>query len=295
MNILDARQDYIPALLFGADTVDAVTRPGHGEHGVSRLRDPLHQELDRVRHNWDWCDNPMDVDLVATGALRAVTQYCALRRASALILPGQAPLLLWPAADLRLAALAEALEFAGHCAEQAWRHSLDEPLRHWWRDRLATLLAPVAAGENTRALADRVQRALVLCDRYRVLRHEIFRSRHSVRPGEADWLSPEPDLVVKAPFDGYAHGDRPEFLLRLLPAPAGVRAVADFAVANGTIRAQTYRITVSEVDIGVPAELIGDANCLIELRSALLAAGVAVPPGPPMPDGPCPHHRDRGR
>nr|WP_152332319.1 hypothetical protein [Micromonospora purpureochromogenes] len=161
MDVSSAPTRYAEALLFAAEVVDAATRPPHGDHGEEVLRDPYAREMLRHQRDWSWCDSRQDVDLAASGALRATVEYVARRHATALPdYTGRAGE-HWPDVDDRLARLASALRFAAEAAEQAWPHRLQQVLAPWVRQRLAALLTITGRAEGLGSLDARVRRAVM--------------------------------------------------------------------------------------------------------------------------------------
>jgi hypothetical protein len=240
MNVTSAETEYAAALLFAAEVTDAATRPGYGHHGEERLRDPYARELLGRQGSWALCDSRQDVDMAAAGPLEATVGYLARRAALAPWSLAGRPHELWPDLEARLGALAEALEFAATCAEEARPHLLGAALKAWLRHRLAELLRAPAPGASLGGFEARVRRAVTVTHRYRIVRYELFGDRHWQGRPEAPWWCPDLDLAARSPFQGHATGEMPAYLLRL----AGTAGELTVATRPGE-PARTYTFTVS--------------------------------------------------
>lgn len=216
MDVLSAPTRYADALVFAAEVTEAATRTLGGARYEEELKAPFFDALSRQQSDWEWCDNREDVDLVAGQAMAATVDFLARRHALAVPCSlGEAPARLWPDSPRRIDALREALEFAASVAEYAWPHELDGPLARWIRERLTGLLAPTADDEPLACLESRVRLAVVICHRYRCCRYQLFGDRHWTGGPPAPWWCPDRDLAARSPFDGYATGEVPAYLLRL--------------------------------------------------------------------------------
>ncbi|MFG3417720.1 hypothetical protein [Micromonospora sp. NPDC048063] len=248
MDVSSAPTRYAEALLFAAEVVDAATRPPHGDHGEEVLRDPYAREMLRHQSDWSWCDNRQDVDLAASGALRATVEYVARRHATALPDHTGRAGEHWSDVDDRLARLAAALRFAAEAAEQAWPHRLQQVLAPWVRQRLAALLAATDRAEGLGILDARVRRAVVLAWQYRSVRHELFADHHWQGRPSAPWWCLDGALAVRSPFDGYATGQVPSYALHLthLDLTMG-RGEGELTVAHsGTAPLTAYPVTITD-------------------------------------------------
>lgn len=298
MDYLSTRAQYVQALTFAADLTDAITRVGHGEHGVKRLREPLLQALDSAEQSWSWSDNRDDEALIAGGALRATAVYQASRHA--LGMPHLAGELteLWPDVGERAAALKSALLFAVHTAEESRGHELGPPvLAPWIRERLDALLAAPAAGEAITSVEARIRHGVRLCHRYSELCSELFGDRTWTGRPVAPWRCPDTDLAVRSPFDGYCNGHAPTYALRLVDDSEGGGGAdtdeqnATFTVANRYDPPPVhYPVVIRDGAVHLPDELAADALCAPAVAAALRALGHRVNSGTPIDTtGPCPH------
>ncbi|MFI0796057.1 hypothetical protein ACH4OY_25755 [Micromonospora rubida] len=271
MDVSSAPTRYAEALLFAAEMVDAATRPPHGDHGEEVLRDPYAQEMLRHQSDWSWCDNRQDVDLAASGALRATVEYVAHRHGIALPNRTGRAYERWPDVDDRLARLESALRFAVEAAEQAWPHRLQQVLAPWVRQHLAALLATAARAEGLGSLDARVRRAVKLAWQYRSVWYELFADHHWQGRPPAPWWCLDGTLAVRSPFDGYATTQVPSYALHMthLDLTAG-RGEGELTVAYfGTVPLTSYPVAVTDGVPTLPTDMeVGHRTAVADALSA---------------------------